>query len=622
VMAHESFEHDDVAAAMNAGFVNVKVDREERPDVDAVYMDAVQAMTQRGGWPMTVFLTPQGEPFYGGTYFPRPQFLQLLAAVDAAWRDRRDELVNNVGALREAIFRTERIKAADEIPPESLLPATTAALAKSYDQQWGGFGGAPKFPSTMSLDLLLAELLHLPSDHQAAPALTAIVANSLDAMASGGMYDHIGGGFARYSVDERWLVPHFEKMLYDQALLIRVYTHAAAGLGERLDGTGRWRQIVAETVDYVLRELTQPGGGFSSAQDADSPGPDGHNHEGLFHTWTPDEVRDVLGAEAAPAVLEWYGITDEGNFAEPGEPKRSIPNRIAHRGHWQRPPEIEAARRQLFDARWQRPHPGLDDKVLTEWNGLMIAALAEAGSLLGEPAWIAAAARAAQFLLDELRGDDHRWHRAWHADGAPPARHAALAADHAALVDAFTRLGEASGEARWIEEAMDAAEDLLDHFWDPGEGGLYTTANDAEQLVARQKDVFDNATPSANSNAAVALYRLAALTDEQRYRNHADRILLLLGPLVPQAATGFTNALRALSLRLRGITEIVVVGDRPDLLAVVHERWRPNAVIAWGERYDSPLWAGRADGTAYVCEQFACQAPQDTPDGLRAQLDR
>ena len=285
VMAHECFEDAEVAATMNDRFVSVKVDREERPDVDAVYMDAVQAMTGRGGWPMTVFMTADGDPFYGGTYFPKPSFLQLMAAITDAWDHRRDEVTSNGDALREAISRTATLRPADDLPDVATINRTVQALAQAFDVEWGGFGAAPKFPSTMSLDLLL--LGHLSSGD---PGLRQIVTTSLDAMASGGMYDHIGGGFARYSTDREWLVPHFEKMLYDQALLVRVYAHAAVALEHP-----RWRQVVAETVDYVLRDLRQDGGGFSSAEDADSPGPDGHGHEGLFHTWTPDEVRAVLG---------------------------------------------------------------------------------------------------------------------------------------------------------------------------------------------------------------------------------------------------------------------------------------------------------------------------------------
>jgi uncharacterized protein len=604
VMAHESFEDGEVAAEMNRRFVNIKVDREERPDVDAIYMDAVQAMTGRGGWPMTAFLTPAGEPFYGGTYFPKPQFLKLMEAIEDAWRNRRDELAKNATALREAISRTARLRPAGHVIGEAQIEQAVGALAGTFDAEWGGFGAAPKFPSTMSLDLLLLWYLRTAEDRA-----REIVTVSLDAMASGGMYDHIGGGFARYSVDRQWLVPHFEKMLYDQALLVRVYTHAASALDEP-----RWQQVVTETVEYVLRDLRQPGGGISSAEDADSPGPDGHGHEGLFHTWTVDEVRAVLDSDA-DAALEFYGIRPEGNFEG-----RSIPNRLHVRGQFVRPPEIEAARRRLFAAREQRPRPGLDGKVLTEWNALWVAALTEAGWLLGRPDWIAAAAETADFLLRELRRPDGRWLRSWHSDGDPPARHGALAADHASLVDAFVRLAEATGEARWIGEASAVADLMLDHFWDVDHGGLFTTPDDGETLVARQKELFDNATPSANSTAAVALYRLAALTGEARYANHADRILQLVAAVVEQAPPAFSLALAAAELRRAGAIEVVVTGERPDLVAVVAERWRPAVVLAWGERYPSPLWEGRSDGRAYVCRDYACQAPQETPDGLRTQL--
>jgi uncharacterized protein YyaL (SSP411 family) len=614
VMAHESFEDDEVAAAMNAAFVNVKVDREERPDVDAIYMDAVQAMTGRGGWPMTVFLTPEAEPFYGGTYFPKPTFLQLIEAIGSAWRDRRGELETNIAALRDALARSARLTASRTAPEEALIPAAVEAIVDTFDTEWGGFGAAPKFPSTMTLDLILSEVIHRGVADERVPLFLAAVSRSLDAMAAGGIFDHLGGGFARYSVDERWLVPHFEKMLYDQALLVRVYAHAAS-----TTSTERWRTVVAETIEYVLRDLRLPGGGFASAEDADSPGPDGHHHEGLFYTWTPAEVAAVLGADSA-TVGEFYDITAEGNFTDEGT-TRSIPNRIGKwPGEWRRPPEIDRARRALFDARASRPRPGLDDKVLTEWNALMIASMAEAGALLDEPSWINAAVEAARFLLAELRTEAGRWRRAWHPSGDPRARHDGLAADHAALVDAFVRLAEGTGEASWIAEAAATADTLLDHFWDVDEGGLFTTPDDGERLIVRQKDVFDNATPSANSTAAVALLRLAALTGESRYANHAERILQLVAPLAPRAPSAFANALGALTLHTRGITEVAVAGDRADLLAVARERWRPRMVLAWGERYDSPLWEGRGDGLAYVCEHYTCQAPAATPEVLRAQL--
>jgi uncharacterized protein YyaL (SSP411 family) len=436
-----------------------------------------------------------------------------------------------------------------------------------------------------------------------------VVTTTLDAMASGGMYDHLGGGFARYSVDREWLVPHFEKMLYDQAMLVRAYLHGYATMGQ-----DQWRQVVYETVQYVLRDLRHPDGGFYSAEDADSLDASGHSHEGAFYTWTPAEVRAVLG-DGAPVALEWWGITDEGNFEG-----RSIPNRLHARGQLLRPPAVEAARQLLFEARAKRPRPGLDDKVLTEWNALFLGALAEAAAVFDRRDWLDAAIANGEFLLRELRRPDGRWHRSWQADGNPPARHDALAADHAALVDAFTRLGEATGQARWIRAAIEVADTMLDWFWDPVEGGLFTVAEDGEQLVARQKDVLDNATPSANSTAAIALMRLSALTGEPRYANHADRILQLLAKVVEQTPGAVSNALIAIEMRNRGLTEIAVVGDRPDLVRLAHAVWRPDAVVAWGESFDGPLWDGRAEGFAYVCRNYTCEAPQDTPEGFFKQI--
>ena len=604
VMAHECFEDAEVAEQMNRLFVNVKVDREERPDVDAIYMDAVQAMTGRGGWPMTVFMNPQGEPFYGGTYFPKPAFLQLTAAIDDVWRTRPDDLRQNINALGEALQRSASVLPVADYPGPEIVELGLSQLATQFDPEWGGFGSAPKFPSTMSLDLIARSLTTTP-DVQRLASLTT----SLDAMASGGIYDHIGGGFARYSVDAQWLVPHFEKMLYDQALFIRVYTHAAL-----LTGETRYQQVVEETVEYVLRDLRHPDGGFYSAQDADSPGVDGHGQEGLFHTWTSEEVRVVLGPDA-DAALDWYEFTDDGNFEG-----RTIPARLHHRGDLARPPHIEAARQRLFDARTQRLHPGLDDKVLAEWNGLMLAALCEAATAFDRADWTAAAIANGEFLLRELRGPNGRWHRSWHADGHPQARHSALAADHATLIDGFTRLAELTGQARWIESASEIVDVLLDHFWDVDRGGLFTTPDDGEQLVARQKELLDNATPSANSTAAVALARLGALTGEARYTNHADQIIRLLARAIPQSPSAFSQALTAIATRLAGTTEIVITGDRPDLLAEVRRHWLPDAVLAWGEPYPGPLWCQRRDGAAFVCRDHVCQLPAENVTDLAAQL--
>ena len=608
VMAHECFEDDEVAAKMNELFVNVKVDREERPDVDSVYMDAVQAMTGRGGWPMTVFMTPGREPFYGGTYYPKDAFLQLLDAIDDVYRNKPGDIRQNVDALVKAIDTTAAMRPADDVPGVDQLNAGLKALAAAFDQEWGGFGNAPKFPSTFHLDLMLRAYMTTAGDGP-----KNIIATTLDAMASGGMYDHIGGGFARYSTDREWLVPHFEKMLYDQALLLGVYLRGLIVIGQPSH-----RLVVEETIDYVLTTLRHPDGGFYSAEDADSLDLDGNSVEGWFSTWTPDEVRVALAdldAATVETLIDWYGITDQGNFEG-----RSIPNRIAARGQLVRTPELDDARNRLRAARSRRPRPGLDDKVLTEWNALFLSSLAQAAAVFGRRDWLEAAVANGEFLLRHLRADDGRWFRSWQADGTPPARHAALAADHAALVDAFTRLAEATGEARWIDEARRTAETMLDWFWDPEHGGLYTTAEDAEALVVRQKDIADGATPSANSSAAIALLRLAALTGEQRYTNHADRILQLLAGQLSKSTGQFSNALVATDLRRRGLTEVVIVGERPDLVRLAQSIWRPDTVLAWGEPYDSPLWHERAEGYAYVCRDYSCQAPQDTIQGFAETL--
>jgi uncharacterized protein YyaL (SSP411 family) len=607
-MAHECFDDDEVAAVMNAGFVNVKVDREERPDVDALYMDAVQALTGRGGWPMTVFLTPTGEPFYGGTYFPKPQLLQLLAAITEVWTQRPEDVAQNVGALVDSAGRTARLEPAPAPPGLEQLDACLRGFAEAFDTEWGGFGSAPKFPSATGLDLLLRAHLDL---HDAGTA--EMVTTTLDAMASGGMYDHLAGGFARYSTDSRWLVPHFEKMLPDQALLTRAYLHGAL----EFDEPG-WRQVVEETIDYVLRVLRLPGGGFASAEDADAPDEDGHPHEGRFTTWTSAEIRDALGDDADD-LIAWYEVAEaeaDGGHLD----GRVVLSRLHHRGELVRPLRVESARRRLLAVRDRRPRPGLDDKVLTEWNAMAVATIAEAAAALDRDDWLAAAVAAAEFLLAELRGPDGRWHRSWHADGVPRARHAAMAGDHAALVDAFTRLAEATGEARWIREAVATAEVLLDRFWDPARGGLFTSADDAEQLVVRQKDLLDGAAPSANATAAVALVRLGALTGERRYTQLAEQILALLAPVMATSPTATTEALAAVHLLRNGVTEVVVVGDRPDLLAEVRRQWRPEVVLAWGEPYASPLWEGRPTGAGYVCRDSTCDLPATDVATLTAQL--
>jgi uncharacterized protein YyaL (SSP411 family) len=592
---------------MNELFVNVKVDREERPDVDAVYMDAVQVMTGHGGWPMTVFLTPDARPFYGGTYFPpvarhgMPSFADVCRAVAEAWRSRRDELLGQADRLTAALARTLTVAGhgpggATDDELRDALDRGLDELRSQFDPQWGGFGRAPKFPHETGIELLLRAVAGGRRPELLEPAVT-----TLDAMASGGIYDHLGGGFARYSVDNRWLVPHFEKMLYNQALLGRCYLHAW-----QITGEARFLQVLDETITYVLRDLRHADGGFYSAEDADSEGV-----EGKFYLWSQAEVVALLG-EDAPAAAQHWGITAEGNFE--GANILHLPER----GALARDARLDEARQVLFEARDKRVRPGLDDKILTEWNALFVATLAEAGAATRRQAWVEAAVAAAEFLLARLRSDEGRWLRAFNAGRA---RHLAYAADYAALVDAFTRLGEASGEARWIATARQTADAMLELFWDGDGGGLFTTGHDAERLITRAKDVFDNATPAANSLAAVALLRLGALVGEPRYEERARTIIERQSETLRHHPTAFAHLLAAVDLATAPVTEIAVTGDRRDLVEAVQSRFLPNAVLAWGEPFASPLFEGRDDGLAYVCVNYACRRPVSDRDALLEQID-
>jgi uncharacterized protein YyaL (SSP411 family) len=604
VMAHESFEDPSTAAVMNELFVNVKVDREERPDVDAIYMEAVQAISGHGGWPMTVFLTPDGRPFFGGTYYPRtarpglPSFTEVCQAMAAVWQDRRDDVLDQAGQLTAALGRAaELVPSAGPLAGADAIAAARDALHQRFDEAWGGFGPPPKFPQPDQLEMLLRAWRR-----DQCPDTLLMVTVTLDAMASGGMYDHLGGGFARYSVDREWLVPHFEKMLTDQALLARVYLQAWQVTGE-----DRYLQVLTETIDYVRRDLRDAGGGFFSSEDADSEGV-----EGKFYVWQQAEIESLLAPELAAAAVEWWGVTAGGNFEGANILHRPV------RGDLARPPAVEEARQILFEAREKRVRPGLDDKVLTEWNGLFLGALADAAAATGRADWLDDARAGAEFLLGNLRRDDGRWLRGW--QGGRPGRHLAYAGDYAAVVDAFTRLAEATGEARWIGEARSAADAMLELFWDDKAGGLFTNGSDAETLITRNKDLVDNAVPSANGAAAVALLRLGALVGEGYYTQRAEDIVRLLTPLVAQHPAAFTRLLAAVDMIADGVTEIAVVGDRRDLVGAVRSRWLPNAVLAWGEPYPSPLFESRSDGLAYVCRNYACQAPVADPDALLAQL--
>jgi uncharacterized protein YyaL (SSP411 family) len=599
VMAHESFEDDATAAVVNELFVNVKVDREERPDVDAIYMEATQAMTGHGGWPMTVFLTPDRQPFFCGTYYPNarrggmPSFLEVCRAIADAWAQRRGDVVAQAAELTEHLRAAPSIGGGSLPTPEDLDTAM-ASLRAAHDPRWGGFGRAPKFPGSMCIDGLLRHHRRTGSTES-----LAVARRSLDAMAAGGIWDHLGGGFARYSVDDQWLVPHFEKMLYDNALLLRPYLHSWL-----LDGAPDHLAVVEDTIAYLLRDLRQPGGGFSSAEDADSEGV-----EGRFYVWTPAQVREVLGDEA-DEVIAWYGMTDAGNFEGANILRRPI-------GELARPPHIEAARARLLAARAERVRPGLDDKVLTEWNALAIAGIAEAAAATGREDWRDAAVTCAEFLLAELRTPEGRWLRAWQSGAG--ARHLGYAQDHAALVDAFVRLHELTGERRWVELATETAHALVSLFWDEGAGSFWTTGSDAEELVTRPRDLQDNATPSAQSTAAVALARLAPLADRSDLADIAARIVALLGDVAVRHPLAFGRLLEAAEL-VGGLDEVVVTGERPDLVDVVRRRWLPTAVLSWGEPLPGPLWEGRPDGFAYVCRHYACGLPAATTADLEAQL--
>ena len=652
VMAHESFEDPVTAGEMNALFVNVKVDREERPDVDAIYMEATTAMTGHGGWPMTVFLTPDGHPFFCGTYFPpeprqsMPSFRQIMARVAEAWREQRTEFVEQAEKITEAVRRsletqelgrgssasTDALE--DDIQPfasseiagdpassgshssaitGSLIDNAVMSLRARYDPAWGGFGMAPKFPQTMNLELLLRVYWRTGDTD-----LLQTVENSFDCMSSGGIYDHLGGGFSRYSVDRQWLVPHFEKMLYDNALLARLGLHLW-----QITGKPRYLQVVEETVGYVLRDLRHQAGGFYSAQDADSEG-----EEGKFYVWTLGEIKEVLekaGPESvADEVISWYGITEQGNFEGANILWRP------QRGDILRPSAIEQARDALFRHRECRVAPGLDDKVITEWNALMLATLAEAAAATANSEWLEAAIANAEFLCANLRREDGRWLRVWQD---PTARYLAYASDYADLCDAFTRLYEATGQKRWLEEVCHTADDMLKLFADseiseeePAKsslGAMFTTGSDAEKLVVRPKDTMDNALPSANSAACLALIRLHRLCRNPRYLQQAVAIIQSSMHLLKQIPSAFGHLLTAADFLGTHSSEIVITGYRKDLVAAAHARYLPRSVLSWGDPVDSPLWEGRAStASAFVCQNSVCELPIDSPEELARSLDR
>ncbi len=624
VMAHESFEDDETAAIMNRHFVNIKVDREERPDLDGIYMQAVVAMTRSGGWPMTVFLTPAGEPFFGGTYFPptprfgMPAFRQVLESVADAWRHRRAEIESSAQDLAGHLQRQLSLDGPPDALRAELLDQAVRQLEEAHDAQWGGFGGAPKFPQPMTLEFLLRASLR--SD---AGTALAMAERTLERMAWGGIYDQIGGGFARYSTDERWLVPHFEKMLYDNALLARVYLHAYQVTGRPL-----YRRVVVETLDFVTRELRHDEGGFFSSLDADSEG-----EEGRFYVWRPAEIREALGADAT-LFMRYYGVSERGNWE--GKNILHVPRTLeeAAGGLGLSLAEAEArlgeARRRLYTLRAGRVWPGLDDKVLTAWNGLMLAAYAEAGAVLDRPDYLQVAEGNARFLRQRLRDRDGRLWRTWRDGGT--ARYRAYLEDYAFLADGLLALYQATFDEQWFSWAHELIDLVLTHFRDPEEGGFYDTADDHETLIQRPKEVQDNALPSGNAMAVNVLQRLALYTGEGRFGDVALPALAAMVPAMARYPTGFAHWLCAAAFALAAPPEVAIAGAPDDpgtraLLDAVRQPFRPHLVLGLrppGAETDIPLLAERrpVDGrpAAYVCRRFVCQLPVTEPDALVQQL--
>jgi uncharacterized protein len=565
VMEHESFEDGETARLMNERFVNVKVDREERPDVDAVYMDAVVALSGHGGWPMTVFLTPEGEPFFGGTYYPPeprhglPSFQQLLVAVSDAYRERRDDVTRQAQALVEAVREQNERHPSTEPLTQAVLEAAVHGLRSQFDPEWGGFGRAPKFPPASALEFLLRR------------GELDLVTKTLDSMALGGMYDVVGGGFHRYSVDERWLVPHFEKMLSDNALLVPAYLHGWATTGNE-----RYRTVASRSVEYMVRELWIEGQGFASSQDADTDGV-----EGTTYTWAP--------GEGAPEKL-----------LEPFEDGRSI-----LRGELD-----EQTRLQLLGIREQRPQPARDDKVITSWNGLALAALAEAGRMLGRPDLLEIATQLAELLT---QGELVRSRR----DGKTSVP--GFLDDYANVAHGLYELHVATGERRWLHESRRIARLAIERFADDERGGFFMSARDAETLVTRRKDLDDHPTPSGNSMLAFVLLRLGRIWGDDELERAATGVFRLLLPMLARAPSAFGWTLAALDLHLSPARELALLAEPGDEIAqAVLAGWDPSAVVAFGPDEEVPLLAGKArvDGrpTLYECERFACRAPVTDPD--------
>jgi uncharacterized protein YyaL (SSP411 family) len=626
VMERESFEDEATARIMNEHFVNIKVDREERPDIDSIYMSAIQALTRHGGWPMTVFLTPDGAPFYGGTYFPPvpkgglPSFQQVLLSLADAYENRRDEVLRSAGSVREYLQTTTGAVLPRTAVGTELLEAAAESLMSELDRRFGGFGGAPKFPQAMNLEVLLRHH-HRTGDRAALSG----VEDTLRAMANGGIYDQLGGGFARYSVDQYWLVPHFEKMLYDNALLSRLYLEVYQATGDEF-----YKRITEETLDYVVRDMTSPDGGFYSAEDADSEG-----EEGKFYVWTPEEIRSVLNAEEATIAERYWDVTARGNFEGKNilyvpRPPEAVAAEfgISPEELWERVKEI---RSKLLAAREERVRPGRDEKILSAWNGLMLRSFAFAARVLKREDYREVARKNATFLLEKLRVDVRL--RRSYKDGQ--ARFNGYLEDYAMVADGLVALYEATFETRWLVEAASLDDAILELFWDEGGGIFYDTPADHEELVTRPRDVYDNAAPSGTSVATDVLLRLALLLDRDEYRQRAEAVLDSSSGGMERLPGAFGRLLAALDFYLSRPREVAIVGDptSPDtqaLVDAVYARYIPNKVVAGRAPEDEeaarfvPLLADRpmrdSRSTAYVCEGYACKNPTTDAEELAGQL--
>jgi uncharacterized protein YyaL (SSP411 family) len=626
VMEHESFENAEIARLMNENFVNIKVDREERPDLDQIYMNAVQMMTHHGGWPMTVFLTPEAVPFYAGTYFPpedrynMPGFPRVLMSLAEAFRERPEEIKQTADSVLSELNRSAATSESNESLSKELLDTAYHGTAKNYDSTNGGFGAAPKFPPAMSLEFLLHTFSRLAS-----PQALEIVRHTCQKMAEGGIYDHLGGGFHRYSTDARWLVPHFEKMLYDNALLSRLYLHYY-----QVSGDESARLVAEGVLDYVVREMTDPLGGFYSTQDADSEGV-----EGKFFVWSLDEVKEILGESDAILFAAYYDVTEPGNFEGKNilNVTRSLSEvAVDHKVSVDRFREVlERGRTKLFEAREKRIKPARDEKVLTAWNGLMLASFAEAAAILNRPDYAEIGKRNAGFVLANLRRDDLLLRT--YKEGQ--AKLNAYLEDYAFFIDGLITLFETTSELRWLTEAKTLTEKMIEEFWDDQDGGFFYTGKSHEELIIRSKDFFDNATPSGNSVAADVLLRLGLLTDNSDYQRRAATVLRLAAAMLRRYPSGFGRMLCALDFYLGRPKEIAVIGTHgseatESLLKEVWRPYLPNKVVAQANPGDLksaqlvPLLRERPQvggkPTAYVCEHFTCKKPATSAEELASQL--